>query len=259
MLAVYGPARPQAAPVIGEVVPTLADHRSPAARAGLVTGDRVLTATIAGRTRPVQSWDGLVRIISAHAGDPLTLTVRREARTRQVTLTPIRDHGRGRVGIAQAVVRRPEPLPQAMGNAVSTTGRAVAATYVGIARLVGGLGGYVGGLGHPGSISGDHRMISVVGASNLAESAAQHGLAELLALIAMINIAVAAFNLLPVLPFDGGHIVVAAVERLLSLLRRRETTVSPVLLTAMSAVVLVLVLGLGLSAIYLDLVAPIRL
>lgn len=259
MLAVYGPARLEPAPVIGDVAATLGREPSPAARAQLVAGDRIVTATVEGRTVRVRSWDQLVRLIAPHSGDPITLTVRREGQIRRVTVTPVRSEGRGRVGIGQAVVRHPVSLAEAGSQAVSMTGRAVAQTYVGIGHIFGGLGEYLGGLGRPTGIAREHRMISVVGASSLAESAAQHGLAELLALAAMINIAVAAFNLLPVLPFDGGHIVVASVERLLSILRRRETTLSPTLLSSMSAVVLALVMFLGLSALYLDIVAPMSL
>ncbi|MXI81108.1 zinc metalloprotease, partial [Mycobacterium tuberculosis] len=74
----------------------------------------------------------------------------------------------------------------------------------------------------------------------------------------------AAINLLPLLPFDGGHIAVAVFERIRNMVRsaRGKVAAAPVnylkLLPA-TYVVLVLVVGYMLLTVTADLVNPIRL
>ncbi|MDG4823615.1 site-2 protease family protein [Asanoa sp. WMMD1127] len=56
--------------------------------------------------------------------------------------------------------------------------------------------------------------ISVVGASRLGGEAAQHGLWEIFVLLFVsLNFFIGVFNLLPLLPLDGGHIAIAWFER----------------------------------------------
>jgi membrane-associated protease RseP (regulator of RpoE activity) len=60
------------------------------------------------------------------------------------------------------------------------------------------------------------RFSSPVGIVRIANQAAQNGLGTVLYLLVLINIFVGIFNLLPLLPLDGGHIAVATYERLRS-------------------------------------------
>jgi membrane-associated protease RseP (regulator of RpoE activity) len=76
------------------------------------------------------------------------------------------------------------------------------------------------------SITGSERdpetPISVVGASRLGGEAIEHGVPELfLNIFITLNIFIGIFNLLPLLPLDGGHIAIAWFERLRSLLYAR--------------------------------------
>src|SRR4051794_28135091 len=76
------------------------------------------------------------------------------------------------------------------------------------------------------SLTGSERdpdtPISVVGASRLGGEAIEHGVPELfLNIFITLNIFIGIFNLLPLLPLDGGHIAIAWFERLRSLLYAR--------------------------------------
>jgi membrane-associated protease RseP (regulator of RpoE activity) len=56
--------------------------------------------------------------------------------------------------------------------------------------------------------------ISVVGASRLGGEAVQHGLWEAFVFLFIgLNIFIGVFNLLPLLPLDGGHIAIAWFEK----------------------------------------------
>jgi len=77
VLAIAG--RPVWPPVVGRVAPN-----SPAAAAGLRTGDVVVTVD----GRPVRHWEDLDRVVAKSSGRPLQLAVAHDGTTQQVTITP---------------------------------------------------------------------------------------------------------------------------------------------------------------------------
>ena len=125
----------------------------------------------------------------------------------------------------------------------------------------------VGALVH--AIGGGHRDLdtpmSVVGASIIGGDTVDHGLWEVFWLfLAQLNFILGVINLLPLLPFDGGHIAIAVFEKIRNMIRsaRGKVAAAPVnYLKLMPAtyVVLVLVVGYMLLTVTADLVNPIRL
>ena len=117
------------------------------------------------------------------------------------------------------------------------------------------------------SITGGERdpntPISVVGASVIGGQAAERGLWEVfVTLLATLNFFLGAFNLLPLLPLDGGHIASAlweAVRRGVARLRRRPDPgyVDAAKLLPVAYVVASVMLVMGLVLIVGDLVAPV--
>jgi membrane-associated protease RseP (regulator of RpoE activity) len=81
----------------------------------------------------------------------------------------------------------------------------------------------------------------------------QLGIAFTLQLVALINVFVGLFNVIPVYPLDGGHFSVALYEKI----RGRPADVRKLIPVA-AAVVLFMVL-LGVLAIYLDITNPFTL
>jgi membrane-associated protease RseP (regulator of RpoE activity) len=72
-------------------------------------------------------------------------------------------------------------------------------------------------------------------------------------LIGAISLILALFNLLPVLPFDGGHAVVVVYEAMASRITGRRVTVDYRKLIPVSAVVVILLVTLSLSTMFLDI------
>ena len=66
--------------------------------------------------------------------------------------------------------------------------------------------------------------MSIVGAVRLADQGAQGGVGDLLWILVSIIVAVGIINLVPMLPLDGGHVLVAVYERIRS---RRGTCPRP--------------------------------
>ncbi len=107
--------------------------------------------------------------------------------------------------------------------------------------------------------------MSVVGASIIGGDTVDHGLwVAFWFFLAQLNLILGAINLVPLLPFDGGHIAIAVFEKVRNLIRsaRGMVAAAPVnYLKLMPAtyVVLVFVVGYMLLTVTADLVNPIRL
>lgn len=107
--------------------------------------------------------------------------------------------------------------------------------------------------------------ISVVGASIIGGDTVDHGLwVAFWFFLAQLNFVLGAINLVPLLPFDGGHIAVAVYEKLRNMVRSARGLLpgGPVdygKLMPATYVILVLVVGYMALTVTADLVNPIRL
>ncbi len=63
-------------------------------------------------------------------------------------------------------------------------------------------------------------MISIIGAVGLGADAARSGWAPFLFMIGLINLFLGLVNMLPLLPFDGGHISIAIYEKIRTMHQR---------------------------------------
>jgi membrane-associated protease RseP (regulator of RpoE activity) len=105
------------------------------------------------------------------------------------------------------------------------------------------------------------RIISIVGAVQIGANLTENGMLGFLLFFVGINITIGIFNLLPLLPLDGGHVVVATYERIREALRpgrERYHVDFTRLLPVVYAVFVVLVM-LGVTTIYLDIIDPVSL
>jgi membrane-associated protease RseP (regulator of RpoE activity) len=66
------------------------------------------------------------------------------------------------------------------------------------------------------------------------------------------------FNLVPLLPFDGGHIAIATYERIMSSIRRRRVQVDVAKLMPFTAAVIAVLGFIFLSSLFLDLSRPVQ-
>ncbi len=102
----------------------------------------------------------------------------------------------------------------------------------------------------------DNRLVSPVGLVNFANHAADSGIRPVLALLFSINLFVGIFNMVPLLPFDGGHVAVATYERIRSRKGKQHMVDFAKLLPVSYAVLFILVV-VGLSALWLDILDPL--
>jgi membrane-associated protease RseP (regulator of RpoE activity) len=83
-------------------------------------------------------------------------------------------------------------------------------------------------------------------------------------IIASLNIFVGIFNLLPILPLDGGHMAVAIADEVRAFLARlrgraRPAAIDVAVLAPITMVVFVLLAGLTLLLLVADIVNPVNL
>jgi len=103
----------------------------------------------------------------------------------------------------------------------------------------------------------ESRILSIYGVAGLGAAAVKSGLADTLSLLFVINIFIGVFNLIPLLPLDGGHVAVATYERLRSFGGRRYRVDAAKLLPITYVVVLLLVFVGGVTLLR-DIFDPVN-
>ena len=242
------------------------DPASPAAKSGLRTGDKVVA--LAGQ--PVHNWNQLGKAIRDQpAGTPVTVTVLRDGH--RLTLHPslATIHGRkgSYLGISPVVVYRTVgPI-----SAVRYAGTEFGTIVTGSVSALGSIPKAIPDLfAKDRSSTAGGNVTSVVGAGEYTGQAfaAQVGwqtkVTVVLLIVISLNIFVGLFNLLPLLPLDGGHLAVVIYESIRSWIARLLRRPDPGLvdmrkLLPVSVGVFALLVGFGLLLILADLVNPVHI
>jgi membrane-associated protease RseP (regulator of RpoE activity) len=250
----------------------------PAALAGIQAGDVVVKV---GAT-PVATFEDMVTEVRKSSG-PTPFTVERtvdgtpttidaivDVATTKRWITPA-DGGEatgpsdvGSIGIAAAQFgpTHYNPLSAVPGTLAFSGDLAVQ-----LGKSMAAIPSKVGALVH--AIGGGERdpetPISVVGASIIGGDTVDHGLwVAFWFFLAQLNFVLGAINLVPLLPFDGGHIAVAIYEKIRNMFRavRGVLPAAPVDYTKLmpaTYVILAVVVGYMALTVTADLVNPIRL
>jgi membrane-associated protease RseP (regulator of RpoE activity) len=227
--------------------------QSAAAVAGLKAGDKIVE--IDGK--PIKNWDALGANVRPAANKTITITALRHGQRIEVSATPNAVAGEGKLGVYPTSVRHTYSPLEAVPQSFAWMGRATSATVGGLAKIVSpsGVQQYsktVTNPGAKGSFTNEERPRSIIGIVADGGSIVGGSVWVLLVLLATINLFLALFNLIPLLPFDGGHAAVAIYESIASKVKGRKVQVDYKKLMPLTAAVLVLVLALGLSTMYLD-------
>jgi membrane-associated protease RseP (regulator of RpoE activity) len=251
--AIAGQGVPRLTTGIDEVV---AD--TPAAVAGLRPGDRI----VAVEGQRISEWEDLPATIEDRAGDPTTFTVERDGTVQDLTITPrerSRSDSSGFIGVSPRSVYEQFGLLGSFRETFVVMWDTTKATGEGLGRLFSPSGieryskNFTGDESESGSSASEDRPVSIIGIVDIGGELVGGNVWALLGLLGAINLLVALFNLIPLLPFDGGHAAVAVYEQIASKIRGREVRVDFRKLIPVTALVLVVFLTLGLSAMFLDI------
>ena len=270
LFAIYGQRDPDHVWTVGSLSRLGDSQTSPAIAAGIQVGDRIVS--IDGI--PVSSFDSAVDLIQARPGQTIVIEVERDGQTFETSAT-LNDHNpEGKaVGFLGVGARYPY-VNQTIPEAAQDTAVAFKDLTWGTIRALGtffspsGLSDYIdtlrgqpsgsdtAGGGSGGSSQGD-RPLSPVGAVRIASQAADAGFAELLWFLVVINMFVGIFNLVPLLPLDGGHIAIGTYEKIRSRKGKRYQADVAKLMPLTYGVVLFMVF-VFVSSLWLDLSDPLH-
>ena len=259
------------------------DPAAPGSEAGIEPGDRILSMNGV----EITSWEQATAIIRESAGRDLDIVVDRDGESVPLVAVPLLTEryvldGNGAIvrdaagepvteevgflgiGSATAIVQQPltEVLPTVGDRIVGIVtiitqlpqrlGDVAVAAFGPEERDPNGLIGVVG----VGRLAGEITSLTDV---PIASRAA--GLVEVLA---SLNIALFVFNLIPLVPLDGGHILVALIDgvrRFFAKLvgRPEPNPIDATKILPVTLVVTVLLIGMTLLLLYADIVKPITL
>ena len=249
------------------------DPKTPANKAGLLPGDEIVSF---GGTN-VTDWDQLTELIRDNGGDKTTVVVERDGKElppKQVeTIVEVRPslsepeqyEKVGFLGVSPTT----EYERQGPGFVLSTMGDYTKATGEAILHLPQKMV-EVADAAFGGERKDDSPM-SVVGAGRVAgemvtidDTTWTDRAFRLITLIAAVNLFIALFNFIPLLPLDGGHIAGAlyeAVRRGFAKIARKPDPgyVDVAKMLPVAYVVGALLLVMGVLLIYADIVNPVTL
>ena len=259
------------------------DPAAPGAAAGILPGDRILS--VAGE--PVDEWFRVTEIIRTSPGRPVAVVVDRGGEDVQLSVTPLLSERYAFDESGEILVDEAgNPVVEYVGfvgigssfvnqrQSVTTVLPAVWDNVVGVVRIIVTLPERLVDVAQAafGAQERDpNGPLSVVGVGRIAgEIASVDSLAvrdrvsSLIGILASLNVALFVFNLIPLLPLDGGHVAVGLYEGAKRRIYRAlgKSDPGPVNASKLIPVTLVVVGILGsmsLLLMYADIVNPIRL
>jgi membrane-associated protease RseP (regulator of RpoE activity) len=251
--------------------------RSPAFAAGLLAGDEILSVRSVGdevSRDEKMKWGEIVTLIRASANKELIFTIDRSGERIELTIPVasrtidgqsfgvigvINDFGKVRLGPVDGIVESANFVKdvtlgsfEALIKLPTLIPALVDQTFGGQERDPEGLVGIVGVARTTGEAAGSERLDT------------SDKITFFIIMVAGLNIFVGIFNLLPILPLDGGHMAVAiadGVRRTNARLRKRPMPepIDVEKLTPLTLVVVVLLLSLTVLLVIADIVNPVRL
>jgi membrane-associated protease RseP (regulator of RpoE activity) len=255
----------QVLPVINEVVPN-----SAAQAAGILPGDEVVS--INGKR--VTEWYKDVEVIRESQGAELTLVLSRDDEEVVVStaarLTDIDGTKRYVLGIVNDVGLKRSGLLVSLKNSATVTQGFLTESVKSLGKLPEKIPALWGA-----TVRGEERdangLVGVVGVARVSGEAVgsdkltpMERLATFVLIVASLNIFVGVFNLLPILPLDGGHMAVAIADAIRAFIARlrgrpRPAPIDVTVLTPITMVVFVVLATLTLLLLVADVINPVTL
>jgi membrane-associated protease RseP (regulator of RpoE activity) len=255
----------QVLPVISEVVPD-----SAAQAAGIQVGDEILSIN----GKKVTDWYKDVEVIRQSQGKELTLVLDRNGEEISITasgrLTEIDGTKRYVLGIVNEVGLKRSGLWLSVKNSALVTKSFLTESVKSLAKLPEKIPALWGA-----TVRGEERdangLVGVVGVARVSGQAVgsdkltpMERLATFVLIVASLNIFVGIFNLLPILPLDGGHMAVAIADEIRAFFARlrgrpRPAPIDVTVLTPITMVVFVILACLTLLLLVADVINPVTL
>lgn len=181
---------------VGPVVPG-----SPAERAGIVEGDRLVRLD----GERVVTMEQVVRTIQQSEGEPVEVVVERDGAYRTLVVRPEVDPAEGEQGVPKIGIEMMLSVGTARRPLLESLAVGAGQTWNAITGLVVTITQYVTGQQRP-------ELAGPIGIFQMTDTFAQGGMITLLSFVAMLSVSLGVFNLLPIPVLDGGGILLLIIE-----------------------------------------------
>jgi len=242
-------------PVVGSVEATLNGSSSPAADAGMRPGDVIVRVGDVRNPTQDQMRELVTGAVTDHPNSPIAVVVQRDGQVIQLEIVPELDTVEGvtmgRVGIVLGTERI--GLVPSVVAGVKEVGFAIEESIGQVGRVFGPQGiGRIVTLLTSDAPRDQQDATSVVGISQQVGATSSRGdWGTVLYFFAFVTVFIGLINLVPLPPFDGGHLAVVAYEKVM------HRTVDMRKLIPVSAAVIAFFVIFVSATMFLDVAKPI--
>jgi membrane-associated protease RseP (regulator of RpoE activity) len=235
---------------------------SPAAVAGLQINDKI----VAINNVEVSTFESIRSKVLASNGETLQVTIVRNGVEQTLAIAPKFDPASKAfmMGVTPQEGTVSLPLGAAAGESVRELKELTSATFDGLIGFFtpDRLSTYANTVATANQVDelteeqNNGRVSTPVSTVKYGVQFAEAGLANFLYFLTIFNLGVGVFNLLPLPPFDGGHIVVALYERVMTTIKGRRHFVDANKIVPVALTVMGILMVIFTSALYLDITKP---
>jgi membrane-associated protease RseP (regulator of RpoE activity) len=243
---------------------------SPAKEVGILAGDKI--TKVNGNF--YSEWVDVVTLIRQSAGTQLEITIERNGMPINLLVTPASRELDGKsvgvLGVVNTIGTITYGPVEATAKATKYTGEILGNSLTALFTLPAKIPDLVRQT-FGGQTRDAEGLVGVVGVARVSGQTAEtdklttrEKIATFILIIASLNLFVGMFNLLPLLPLDGGHMAVAVADGVRNVLAKRRGLSKPSpfdveKLAPITMVVFIFMAGLSLLLLTADIFNPIRL
>ena len=211
---------------------------SPAEVYGFMQGDRVISIN----EKAVETWDDFSENVKPYPGMEVVFNVIRDGETLEIKAVLENLEGQGFLGVSPSLEKTRLGFFEIIKESFKMFWE-LTVTYI---KLFGKL--------FSGQIPFEQaRPASPIGVISIFQQSAAMGLQNFILFVAMVSILLAFGNFLPILPVDGGHIVIITIE---AIIRRPVPRKAVTIYNTIGMVIIISLLFVGLI---FDIISPINI
>lgn len=211
---------------------------SPAETAGFQLGDTVLEL----EEKSINSWEDFSTLVKEYPGQQVEFKIERNEKILDINVMLSAVEGKGYLGIAPLLVKQKLGFLQIIKESATMIWD-LSVTYI---KLFGDL--------ILGKIPFEYaRPTSPIGVISIFQQSAAMGLQNFILFVAVVSILLAFGNFLPILPVDGGHLLIIIIEAI------RKKPVSKKALEIYGTIGMVLIVSLLIVGIIFDIISPLNI